>query len=394
LRDVEPSPERDRHELALQLTLGPALLNTSGFDSLKAKEAYQRAGELADRLDDDRARFTANWGQWLTAQASGASFDVRLRHLAALVDTAERIGDPELILQAHHSSWATRVWLGEFTRCLEHSHQGLAIYDPEKHRHHALMYGGHDPGVCGASQIAMALWALGYPDQAMQRANESVALSQTLGHVPSALHAQWFTTTTHFMRRDAAAAAECGARLSTLAREHGMALYVAHGSTIHGWALTKLGGGDEALAQLRASFQLWSKTSWIMLDMSAAGLAEAELCAGNLDQAAAALAEAERVSHGWWRSEILRLRGDLVRAGSAQEGDEAEQLYREAIAVARNQEAKSFELRAATALARLWAEQGQRAEARELLAPVFGWFTEGFDTADLKDAKALLDDLA
>jgi hypothetical protein len=314
LHSIEETQERNREELAAQLALGPTLLNNRGYDAPEVNEAYRRAGELADRLEDDRARFAANWGLWLTAQAVGTDFGVKLRHLDTLVEIADRIGDPELTLQAHHSSWATRIWRGEFTRSLEHARLGLALYDSDKHRHHALMYGGHDPRVCGKSQNAMALWALGYPDQALQSANEGVAFAEKLGHVPSALHALWFLGALYFMRRDAVATSDCGARLSALAREHGLALYHTYGSSIQSWARTQLNGGEEALVQLRSSFRLWRTTSQVMLDVLAAAVAEAELRAGNLEQAAATLTEAETVGHGWWRAEILRLRGNLLLA--------------------------------------------------------------------------------
>jgi hypothetical protein len=394
LRSIGETPERNRQELAAQLALGPALLNNRGYDAPEAKETYRRASELAGRLNDDRARFAASWGLWITAQATGDDYNIRLRHLGDLVEIAERIGAPELTLQAHHSSWATRIWRGEFARSLEHAREGLAIYDPDKHHHHALLYGGHDPGVCGNSQNGVALWALGYPDQALQSANESVALGEQLGHIPSALHALWFAATVYFLRRDAVASGECGARLVALAREHGLRLYQAQGGTIHSWSTTQLGGGEAALAELRSSFRFWANTSKVMLDVFAAALADAELRAGNIEQAAAALAEADTVGHGWWQSEILRLRGDLLRAGLGNGGPAAEHLYRGSITAAQGQQARSFELRAAMALSRLWVEQDKRREARELLAPLYSWFTEGFDTPDLKEAKALLDELA
>jgi class 3 adenylate cyclase len=390
LRGLAETPERNRQELASQLALGPALLNNRGFSSGEARAAYQRAAELADRLDDDRARFAASWGQWLTATHIP---HLRQQHLADLVVIAERIGDPELTLQAHHSAWATWIWVGEFTRTIDHVHRGLALYDADKHRHHALLYGGHDPGVCGKSQHGMALWALGYPDQALRSALDSVALGEKLGHLPSALHALWFVATAHFMRRDTAAAAETSGRLLSLAREHGMGLYEAHGGTFNAWALTQLDGGEEAMVRLRGYFQQWKATSNVMLDLGSAAMAEAELRAGNFDRAATALYEAAALDLGWCQSEIARLRGDLTVSGMRTDGRDAEYWYREAIEVAQRQEARSFELRAVIALARLWAEEGRRAEARDLLAPLYGWFTEGFDTADLRQAKALLDAL-
>jgi predicted ATPase len=277
---------------------------------------------------------------------------------------------------------------------MDHVRRGLDLYDPVKHRHHALTYGGHDPGVCGKSQHGVAFWALGYPDRALQSALDSVALSEKLDHLPSALHALWFVVTAHFLRRDAAATAECGERLLSLAREHGMRLLEAFGGTFHAWALCQLHGGDEAIARLRAYFQQWKATSPVMLDLGSASLAEAELRAGNFDRAATALDEAAALDLGWWEAEISRLRGDLALAGLRTDRKDAEHWYRRAIEVAQRQKAKSLELRAAMALARLWAEQGRRAEAYDLLAPLYGWFTEGFDTLDLKEAKALLDELA
>src|SRR5271167_4166690 len=151
VRGLPETVERNRQELALQLALGPALLSSRGFGDPEALAGYQRAAELARRLGDDRDRFAATWGLWITIQASSASEHMRLRlqYLGEMVEAAERTGDAELLLQAHHSSWSTRIWNGEFASASEHVRSGLALYDPERNRHHALMYGGHDPGVCG-----------------------------------------------------------------------------------------------------------------------------------------------------------------------------------------------------------------------------------------------------
>ena len=170
LRGLPETVERNRLELALQLALGPALVSSRGFADAEASTGYQRAAELARRLGDDRDRFAATWGLWITIRAKSASDHMRLRlqYLDEMVEAAERTGDAELLLQAHHSSWSTRIWNGEFASASAHVRAGLALYDPERHRHHALMYGGHDPGVCGNGQGAVALWALGWPDRAAQ----------------------------------------------------------------------------------------------------------------------------------------------------------------------------------------------------------------------------------
>ena len=388
--------ERNRQELALQLALGPALLSSRGFGDPEASAGYQRAAELARRLGDDRDRFAATWGLWISIRASSASDHMRLRlqYLGEMVKAAERTGDPELLLQAHHSSWSTRIWNGEFARATEHVRSGLALYDRERHRHHALMYGGHDPAVCGKGQGAVALWALGCPDQAVQSARNGIVLGQASDHLPSLLHSLWFAASVYFLRRQAADVLECSARLLALGGEHGLKLYEAIGGVFHGWARIQQSDAQAGLAELRAAVAAYATTAHVNLDLYRAILAEAELRAGNLEEAAAVLNQGERTADEWWRAGYLRLRGDLLLRGPGDERAAAERLYREAISVAAGQQAKSLELRAATSLARLLRNEGKRDEARNLLAPVYGWFTEGFDTLDLKEAKALLDVLA
>ncbi|MSO75726.1 MAG: adenylate/guanylate cyclase domain-containing protein [Alphaproteobacteria bacterium] len=393
LSGLPETPERDGQELALQLAIGPALLSNRGFAAPEARGAYQRARDVAERLDDDRARFAATWGLWLTALGSERGNENRLRYLGELVELADRIGDPELTLQAHHSAWATWMYGGDFIRGQDHIRQGLALYDPDKHRHHALMYGGHDPGVCCKGGGALALWALGYPDQAAESAREGIALAESLGHVPSVLHALWFAGTLYHLRRDAGATLDCAERLLALGREHGLMQYLAVGGILHGWAQTQSRIGEEGLAELRSSVGIYEATTTVMLDVYCTVLTKAELDAGNVAQAAAALVETERVGRGFWRAECLRLKGDLQRRGPVPDSATAEQFYLEAITVARAQQARSLELRAATGLVRLWRDEGRRDEARDLLAPLYGWFAEGLDTPDLVEAKTLLDSL-
>jgi len=395
VRGLPETVERNRLELALQLALGPALVSSRGFGDAEASTGYQRAAELAQRLGDDRDRFAATWGLWITIRAKSASDHMRLRlqYLGEMVEAAERTGDAELLLQAHHSSWSTRIWNGEFASASEHVRSGLALYDPERHRHHALMYGGHDPGVCGNGQGAVALWALGWPDRAVQSARESIVLGETLDHLPSLLHSLWFATSVYFLRRQAADVLACSARLLALGSEHGLKLYEAIGGVFHGWALIQQLDAQAGLAELRAAVATYATTAHVNLDLYRAILAEAELRAGNFEEGTAVLIQGERSTDEWWRAGYLRLRGDLLLRGPNDDRGAAERLYRQAISVAAGQQAKSLELRAATSLAMLLGEQGRRSEGYAVLAPVYGWFTEGFGTLDLKEAKALLGEL-
>src|SRR5271165_3255561 len=395
VRGLPETVERNRLELALQLALGPALLSSRGFGDAEASTGYQRAAELARRLGDDRDRFAATWGLWITIRAKSASDHMRLRlqYLGEMVEAAERTGDAELLLQAHHSSWSTRVWNGEFASASEHVRSGLALYDPERHRHHALMYGGHDPGVCGNGQGAVALWALGWPDRAVQSARESIVLGETLDHLPSLLHSLWFATSVYFLRRQAADVLACSARLLALGSEHGLKLYEAIGGVFHGWALIQQLDAQAGLAELRAAVATYATTAHVNLDLYRAILAEAELRAGNFEEGTAVLIQGEGSTDEWWRAGYLRLRGDMLQRGPNDDRGAAERLYRQAISVAAEQQAKSLELRAATSPAMLLGEQGRRSEGYAVLAPVYGWFTEGFGTLDLKEAKALLGEL-
>jgi len=195
------------------------------------------------------------------------------------------------------------------------------------------------------------------------------------------------------LRRDAEAARDCGERLLTLGREHGLRQYQAVGGVIHGWALIHSRHADQALPELRSAVARYGAGGKNMLSLYRTVLAEAELRAGNADAAAAVLVSAEEIGQRWSQADFLRLRGELQRSEFVRDRSAAEQSYREAIALAQEQSAKSWELRAATSLAGLWRAMGRRDAARELLAPVYAWFTEGFDTPDLIDAKALLEEL-
>jgi len=395
VRGLPETVERNRQELALLLALGPALLSSRGFGDADASAGYQRAAELARRLGDDRDRFAATWGLWISIRTSSARDHMRLRlqYLGEMVEAAERSGDAELQLQAHHSSWSTRIWNGEFSSAIEHARAGLALYDPERHRHHALMYGGHDPGVCGRGQGAVALWALGWPDQAVQSARDGIVLGEALDHLPSLLHSLWFATSVYFLRRQVAEVLACSARLLALGNEHGLKFYEAIGGVFHGWALIQQLDAQAGLAELRAAVATYATTAHVNLDLYRAILAEAELRADNFEDAAALLLQGERSTDQWWRAGYLRVHGDLLLRGPNNDPAGAERMYRQAISAAASQQAKSFELRAATSLAKLLGEQGRPSEGYAVLAPVYNWFTEGFDTLDLKEAKTLLNDL-
>jgi class 3 adenylate cyclase/predicted ATPase len=391
LGGVADTTERARQELALQLALGPALMTTRGFSAPEPERAYQTARLLSERLGDDRARFASVWGLWLASGSSGTP--AFRRELAdELFRVAERLDDRELLLEAHHAGWATDLSAAHLIRARKHVLEALALYDRKEHRLHALVYGGHDPAVCGKGHGAVMLWLLGYPDQAAREARDVVFFAESIGHVPSVGHALWWAAMVHQVRRDAPPVLDHSRRLLALGAEHALKQYQMIGSITHGWALAHLSDVEEGLSELRHADISYAGTQKTYFH---AILAETELRAGHFDRAEAALndaaAIANRLDETWWRAGMLCIEGDILRTRSADQWHEAEERYRAAITIAQEQQAKSLELRAATRLARLWQGQGRGAEARDLLAPVYGWFSEGFETPDLKEAKALLD---
>ena len=383
--------EAMRLELALQLALGPAVISIRGFGAKEAEAAYRRARELAETLGDSRLLFAAIWGLWLT---TGQSLEIGPR--AMLVDelfrVARPLGDTALELQAHHAAWATLIFRGDLVKSREHIRRGLELYDRKRHGNHAVLYGGHDPAVCGTGQGAMALWMLGYPDQAVESGQRSIVLANDLAHQPSVGHALWFTGVAYMMRRDVPAVLRLAEQLVEVSRERGLAQYQAVGGIMRGWARARSGDIEEGLAELRAAIVAHRATASVLVGFFAAELAETELLGGHLEEAASALALAvgtqarERV----WASDVLRVTGDLRLARDPADLRAAEQMYSEAISIARDHNAKSLELRAALRLARLRQRQGRAQEAVHLIQPIYSWFTEGLDTADLKEARELV----
>lgn len=398
LSTLPETSERLKLELALQLALGPSLLGNQGFKSSELDTAYLRARAIAERLGDDRALFTATWGRWITTSQDcmlGSAMDDLI---AELFCAADAIGDPGLCLQAHHAGWVRTLWLGQPLATHRHVTSGLELYDPGKHAGHAVLYGGHDPAACGCGYDAIALWILGWPDQAVARARQGIALATDLGHASSLAHALWLAGFVHQMRRDAQAALETSERLVALSNEHDSAVYRVASQVLQGWARALHGAPEsEGLAEMRAGVEAYRSLAGVMVGPFLVSLADSERRAHHFDRAEATLVDAERVirqrGERLWVGGVLRSKGDLAASRPSPDFVAAEHHYGEALAIARQVGSKSLELRAARGLARVWHRRRQTKEAHDLLAPILGWFTEGFDTLDLIETKALLETL-
>jgi class 3 adenylate cyclase len=383
---------RDGREIELQLARGLSLFTAKGFASAEAAKAYARARELAERRGAARQLFVAVYGLWQSTAGSGRVLAGRGLSDKLLQLTAED-ADNGLRLQAHHSAWTTCLFAGEPAAARDHSEAGRRLYDPQRHCSHRLLYGGHDPGVCAGNKGALAHWLLGYPDKALAIGNEALALAERIGHPLSLEMALLDKAMLHVDRGEPELVVQWLGAAEVLVAEQRLA-FLQEPLLFRGAALTARGAFVDAVASLREGL---AGRLGVMISLPY-GLARLAEALGRQGEHGAALTAAregleaqEKYGQLQWDAELHRFEGiALVGLNRLEEGQSA---LEEALRVARRQQAKSYELRAATSLARLWGEQGRRDAARELLAPVYGWFTEGFDTADLKDAKALLDQL-
>jgi adenylate cyclase len=304
---------------------------------------------------------------------------------------------------AHHALGVSLLIVGEFVQGLDHIEQGAAIYDPRQHA--ALTFvSGQDSGVACLSYRAWSLWFLGYPDQARKCIREALSLAHRVSHALSTVAATIIAAWVYQLLRDQPAASEQVEEAVSLSTEYNFQFWRAIGVIGQGWAMTEQGLVDDGIARLSAGLTAFRSIGGQILMPYFLGLmAQAYARAGHVEEGLSSLAEAENAvaesGESWWGAELCRLKGELILKRSVVESDqqtetEAEEYFSRALAIAGQKNARSLELRAAMSLARLLAKQNRRAEARAMLADIYNWFTEGFGTADLIDAKALLDELA
>jgi predicted ATPase len=397
LQTLPETAERIQQELLLQIRLGPALMMTKGFAAPEAEHAYARARELCQRGGETPQLFSVLRGLWQFYNGRGEYQTARELGEQCL-QLAQQGHDTARLLEAHHTLWTTRLLLGELPLAHTHLEQGLALYDSQQHRSLAVLY-GHDPGVCCRGVAAVALWLLGYPDQALRQQQAAHTLAQEVAHPPSLAFTRMLAAIALQLRRETHAAHEQAEALIALATEQGFALFRAIGGILRGATRAELGQREEQIGQIRqdlAAVRGTGSALWepYFLALLADVYAQAGQVEAGLAVLAEALAAAQATGERWAEAELCRLRGSLLLQQTETPQAEAETWLRRALDVARRQEAKSLELRAAMSLSRFRHQQGKRKEAHDLLAEVYAWFTEGFDTADLQEAKALLEELA
>jgi TOMM system kinase/cyclase fusion protein len=392
------APERLQQELDFQITLGPALMATKGYAAPEVEHAYARARELCRHIENTPQLFRVLWGLRLFYLLR-AEFGTTRELGEQLLRLAQHVQDSALLLIAHSGMGDLWFHVGTLTAALPYLEQAVARYDLQQHRALAFLYSGVDPGVAARCFLALTLWFLGYPAQAGEHIHQALSLSQALSHPHSRVFTLFFTAWLHQWRQEGHATQEWAETVIALAAEQGFAYWATQGTILRGWALVAHGHEADGMTQMRQGLADRRATGTELARPYFLGLlAEAYGQEGQVGEGLAVLAEAltavDHTGERLYEAELLRLTGALLLKQAVADEPQAEACFHQALTVARHQQAKSLELRAAVSLARLWQHQGKRTEARALLAPIYGWFTEGFDTADLQDAKSLLDALA
>jgi class 3 adenylate cyclase/predicted ATPase len=391
------SPVQRLLRLRLQIAYGQALIHARGFASQETTAAFSRAREFASGIEEVTERFPVYYGLWASSWVRGELAQMREPAQAFLDDTKARPGTREASI-AHRLLGSTCWFQGDFVGARMHLENSLAIYNSERDRDFAFRF-GQDSGVSATIVLALTLWPLGEINRASRYAVEATTQAARSTHVATQAFAHGFRSLFEMMRRDAGCALHEGEVLLGFAREHVMPQWLAIGTFTLGWARWHSGDRKAGEKEMRNGMALFREQGIrFPLPLCAVLLAEIEDEIGRIGPALTilddALADAERTGQHHFDVELHRQRGALLLRKTPNDVAAAEAAFMRAIEVAHSQQTRTFELRAVMSMARFLRDQGKPQQARELLAPVYGWFTEGFDTRDLKEAKAMLEELA
>jgi predicted ATPase len=381
--------ERSKRELGLHITLGAPLIATEGYAAPEVGINYTRALDLCRQLGEAPEFSQALWGLW--------TFYLVKAELGTARETArEYLRVAEDIPYSWLTMEVTLIHLGEFQQAMNHFEKALLLYDPQRNRDDSFRY-SQNSGVASQCHAAWALWFLGHPDQALDRVEKALNLARELSEPHGMAHALFFMAVIHQLRRDESLAKVFAEAAFSISAEHGLLLYQATSTVTRGWTLIELGRADEAIEQIQLGLTGHQATGTVLLRPHfLALLAEALKKAGRIEEGLLVLEDAMIQAHEngdrYYLAEIHRLKGELLLnlANGQDAAAGAESCFIQAVETARKQNSKSLELRAAMSLSRLYRNQ-KRPKAKNILAEVYGSFTEGFDTKDLQEAKALLE---
>jgi class 3 adenylate cyclase/predicted ATPase len=391
------TPKRAEQELMLQISLAIPFTAAKGYAAPETARAYTRARELCNKLGDTKQLFPAYYGEWVYHMVKAHQHEAK-RVAEEFLRLAEQHGAGDGIVVAHRNLGLSLLNLGQLQAGREQMQQVVTLYEPEAHRSLAFRY-GQDPRAVALSFLAWIEWFLGYPEIALKHCHEAIDLARDLSHATTTAYALSTAPYVHCFCGDLAGAHRAAEAAVAFCEEERNPFWLAMSRIAWGWVLAEEGQVERGLAEIRSGLDDWRAThsAWLW-PCYLALLAEASTTANQTEQGLEAIDEAldtvRATSESFYESELHRLKGELLlRLSPVQNEARAETECLQALEIARKQVARSLELRAATSLARLWRDQGKRIEALDLLTSVYGWFTEGFDTADLKGAKELLEEL-
>ena len=393
-----------QEQIRLQVALITPLIHVKGYSSPETRAATERARVLIENaealgepLEDPLLLYSVLFGFWV---ANAVAFNGELAPKLAreFLDIAEKSRATFPIMMGHSILGLSLLLTGHLAQARAHYDHAMTLYDPQAHRPLAMRF-GQDTGVAILSYRSLASWMLGYPDAALTDTSNMLKDAREIDQAATTVFALNYAVATYFLCGTFTTAKAMADELFELADEKGALFWKPVGVLYRGWLCTVAGQANEAVKLLTsglAAFRLTGSTQFTPVSLSLLAKAHADL--GQFGDAWRCVGEAETVvkttGERWWEAEISRVAGDIALLTSDHDAANAEGYFQRALTIAREQQAKSWELRAAMSLARLWRGQGKVQQARELLAPVYGWFTEGFDTRDLKDAKTLLKELA
>lgn len=397
LENLPETHKAVQQELELLTSLGTALIATKGFADPAVEKTYLRALKLCNGVEQSFAlyqilqglsRFYFVRGELNKARDMGEQ----------LLSLAKNLDDPTLpLMEGYRALGSTLLQQGEFVQAKIHLEKAIALYGSgNQHAPRSLYWA--DPGIVCLSFAAEALWSLGFPQQALDKSKQAIAKARTLGHPFSLTHALALSAWLHRQRGEVGLSKQKAEQAMALATEHDFLFYLATGTVLKGWAIVDEGEGEQGIAQIRQGLAAYQAIgAKLILASGCYMLADACKELGRSQEGLEALAQALALvqKHGehFWEAELYRLKGDLLLLQSTSHHKQAEACFKKAIHLARRQHAKSLELRAAKSLVRVWGQQGKKNQAHSLLAKLYSWFQEGFETADLKEAKVLLEAL-
>ena len=393
LKQLPDDNERARLELSVQSLLAAGLGILKGFAAVELGSVYARTRELCAQIRDPLLAFRPLYGQWLMRWWQ-LELQTALELSDEMLALAEQAKDPEMLITGNRARGTTLFFLGEFVSAKEHLERALAVFG----LHQPLPPELEARRLDSLSFLYFCLWVLGYPDRAWTKSREMQEMAQRSSDPNVLAQASCFVAIHNLIRGNGPAAQRYAEESMTLTEERGLVSFSAMATTASGAALIIQGRCNEGITRMRSGLSAWRATGGIpqgwYLSFLAAGLAKVGRLQEALDIIEEGIASIAKTREQLSNPSLHQVKGELLMLQNASDRDKAEQCYRTAIEIARGRSAKSQELRATTSLARLLAKRGKDDEARVILAEICNWFTEGFDTADLKNAKALLDELS